>query len=311
MISFIITFSILFVFLDSFDTHKNEKNFPWENLDPKKKIFILGSSQVGQLDTDFIDEYVSKSSRGRYIVYNLATFSDDPTRRLGQLEGIISAKPVLVVYGIGFRDFGTQRSTVNQQHPLPDTQKFFHNLLTLENFVHYDFSSFENPKLTTLTMFRNSFGVVKECAMCNEPNTPFYSHDIKHLEIIKSQYELKKDVENGGYLLINKISPPEENQNVFALKKMIVDLQKNNIKVVFFITPHSRAYLDAMHDSEKQALNSILENISKESNVKIYSLEDKYADLNIWSIADHVAFTKDSIIYSEDVAKIILNELEP
>lgn len=310
LISFLIAFAVLLVVLNSFDPHKNEKKFSWDNLSPKKKIFILGSSQVGQLNTNFIDQYITKYD-SIYVVYNLATFSDDPTRRLSQLEGIISTKPVLVVYGIGFRDFGTYVSNTNQQYALPNTQQFFHNVITPKNLIQYDFSSFENPKLTTLTMFRNSFGLVKECEACNEPKTPFYSHDIKHLKIIKTQHELKKEVENGGSPLVNEIPPPPENQNLIALKKIIAALQKNNIKVILFTTPHNSAYLDAMRDSEKQAYSSILKNISKEYDVKIYSLEDKYADLNIWSATDHVSYTKDALIYSDDVAKIILTEFSP
>ena len=208
LISFSIAFAVLLVVLNSFDPHKNEKKFSWENLSTKKKIFILGSSQVGQLNTNFIDEQITKYD-STYVVYNLATFSDDPTRRLGQLEGIISTKPVLVVYGIGFRDFGTYVSNTNQQYALPNIQQFFHDVITPRNLFQYDFSSFENPKLTTLTMFRNSFGFVKECEACNEPNTPFYSHDIKHLEIIKTQHELEKEVEDRGYPLVNEIPPPQ------------------------------------------------------------------------------------------------------
>ena len=307
LISFLIAFAVLLVVLNSFDTHKNEKKFSWDNLSTKKKIFILGSSQVGQLNTNFIDEQITKYD-STYVVYNLATFSDDPTRRLGQLEGIISAKPVLVVYGIGFRDFGTYVSNTNQQYTLPNTQQFFHYIITPRNLIQYDFSSFENPKLTTLTMFRNSFGLVKECEACNEPNTPFYSHDIKHLKIIKNQHELEKEVKDNGSTLVNYIHSPE-NQNLIALKKILVSLQKNNIKVILFTTPHNRAYLDAIHDSEKQAYSLILENISKEYNVKIYSLEDNYADLNIWSSTDHVSYTKEAVIYSDDISKIIIDEL--
>ncbi len=49
-------------------------------------------------------------------------------------------------------------------------------------------------------------------------------------------------------------------------------------------------------------------NLSKKYNLEVYSLENKYNKLNIWSSANHVAHNPNSMIYSEDIANMILKE---
>jgi len=302
LFSFSIAFTILFLVLDSVESTKLDMSC-LKDSDLKKKIFILGSSQVGNIDAVFIDSYISKSStEGEYIVYNLAVVADDPTRRTRQLEQIISAKPVLVTYGLGYSDFEGQTYPI---HPLFDTKQFSHDLTNIffKNFVSYDFAKFENPKFTLFMLFKNFFGEAE--IFCNESNSPFYTPRPNHTIINKDVLK-----EESRSIVENKINPSEDDR-VRALKKIIAGLQKNNIKVILFITPFSAAYLDTIPDSEKKIFHSIMKNISKEFNVKIYFLEEKYLDLNVWSDPTHIAFNKDSIIYSDDVAKIIFSEISP
>lgn len=92
---------------------------------------------------------------------------------------------------------------------------------------------------------------------------------------------------------------------------MINNLKMNGINVVLFTTPLHKIYLDELPNSEKQTFDEILERIKKGTNVKIYDLTDKYSDLPIWTNISHVAYNKNATIYSEDIAKIILGEIEP
>ena len=48
-----------------------------------------------------------------------------------------------------------------------------------------------------------------------------------------------------------------------------------------------------------------ISDIPKEFNVEIYDLSDDYADLNIWMDHNHVAYNKKSMIFSDDIYKII------
>ena len=42
--------------------------------------------------------------------------------------------------------------------------------------------------------------------------------------------------------------------------------------------------------------------------IEIYSLEEKYSELEIWNDLDHIALTHNKI-FGDDVTKIILNEI--
>ncbi len=107
----------------------------------------------------------------------------------------------------------------------------------------------------------------------------------------------------------NKISDYDKNVNVIALKEIITKLQQNGIKIIIFTTPQSKYYLNAMPSSGKTAFDTIIQNLEKDYKIKIYSLQDKYKDLNIWYDPQHVAIFNNTQIYSEDVAKVILGEI--
>jgi len=94
-----------------------------------------------------------------------------------------------------------------------------------------------------------------------------------------------------------------------AFKKQNFKLQENKIHVIIFTTPYSIVYLDKIPEHEKVNFNLLLENLKNSTGVRIYDLQSKYQDLPIWADVDHVAYHKISQIYSQDVAKIILNEL--
>ena len=60
----------------------------------------------------------------------------------------------------------------------------------------------------------------------------------------------------------------------------------------------------------KQKLKHILDEISSEFDIPIYNFTNNYASLDIWADPSHVAFNKNSIIYSDDIAKMILKEID-
>ncbi len=52
----------------------------------------------------------------------------------------------------------------------------------------------------------------------------------------------------------------------------------------------------------------MLDNKSNEFDIPIYSLHEKYVDLEIWRETLHVAIHPDAQIYTDDILKIILKE---
>jgi len=80
--------------------------------------------------------------------------------------------------------------------------------------------------------------------------------------------------------------------------------------VILFSVPYPSVYLEKISESDIEIFTSRLEKISKENNLEVYHLYDKYAELNIWWDGTHVSMANTTSTYSLDVAKIILQEIE-
>ena len=150
--AFIITFLSFFIFYDIFNESAkafSEHQFFTQEFNTKiKKIFIFGSSHVGQLNTPYINEIISGPYED-YIVYNTASAADDPRERLENLHLLISLKPEIVFYGISYRDFHT---------PLLEDEFSFDIKQLSKEIISDDNPILKiNPKFTTLQLIRNSF----------------------------------------------------------------------------------------------------------------------------------------------------------
>lgn len=325
--AFIIAFSILTLSLFSYqykfqdgnwkfrgdDIYRLEKNFYSQHVNTdEKKIFLLGSSQIMELNTTYIEEYLSTIGQD-YKVYNLAIAGDNPKERLRTLDMIISDKPKIVVYGISDRDFQTINpvSTTRFTKPtsiLPDIHDIFDELFfSLEMHSKYDLDFMKSPKLENLKSIRESTRNPVSYERFVPYPMPFFNIT-KPQEFITSNLDLKKT--NQWINSYNPTSPPDRNKNVIALNEIIDKLHENDIKVIVFTTPQQKYRLDDMPNYVKESFNSVLKYISNKSNMTIYSLYNRYADLNIWYDYEHIAVNKNSTIYSEDAAKIILKEIQ-
>ena len=61
---------------------------------------------------------------------------------------------------------------------------------------------------------------------------------------------------------------------------------------------------------DQKAFNVIIEDLTKSTNTKINFLHSKYNNTQIWHAHDHLVVNKNSTFYSEDIARIILSELD-
>lgn len=305
--AFIITFSSLVIFSYLFpDTIEfKEREFYSQHFDPNtNKIFLIGSSHVGVLNTTLINEYVSKNHQD-YYVYNLAYYGDSPTERLKTMKEIISLKPKIIFYGISYINIG---SSTNYQI-LPDPQKLFLRLILSNNLG--DDIILQNPKLATqimihdLTKHKDFFSAENAVFIQNTPFFPYLPSD----RIVSTYEELKAESDILDAPTVN-IDPTPNSQNVWALQEIINELHKNNIKVVLFATPHHKIYNDAIPEVQKENFGLLLQRL-RDEGLKCYDLTERYENLLIFHDTNHVAFNKNSAIYSEDVAKIISSEIEP
>ena len=98
-------------------------------------------------------------------------------------------------------------------------------------------------------------------------------------------------------------------EQVGYLKEIIKLLQNNDAKVIIFILPQQKYFFDLVPEDDKAIFYAGVEEIKSELNVKIYDLSDDYAALNIWMDHNHVAYNKKSMIFTDDIYKIIIKEM--
>ncbi len=298
------------------ESYNMQKQFYTQQFDPsEKKIFLFDSSHIYGLNPKYIDKIISNNNYQNYHVYNLGLGSDTPTNRLKTIEMAISAKPEIVVYGIAPRDF---QNPATENNPslntptklLPSPKQFVDDFFNIiENSPEYNLNFLKNPQLTTLQSINRILPNSNEIHLFSPyPDTPFLRIE-KENTIIHDNYELEKF--QSYTAPFTEINEPEKNTELKALKDIINKLQENHIKVIIFTTPQHKFYLESLPNSYKESFNSILKNLSSTEHLQIYSLQYKYKDLKIWNDITHVAANENSTIFSQDIAKIILNETRP
>ena len=305
IISFFFTFTLLFsTNASSLDPTPSLFNYEFftQEFDPDKKIiFLLGSSNVGQLNVTKINEMIS-SQHNDYEIFNLAYNADTPKIRFKSVEEIISLKPKYVLYGVSFIDF---------KHPIEKENIFdikfsFAQLLpnnTIEKF---------NPKFNTVEKIKETFistGLFPPPRkIFSIPNTPFFEYNEDSTKIM-TEDELKRELPLSG-VYASEINLTDDHQEVQYFEKIISEFQKNNIKVVVFTTPVPNLYYNALSDSVKDDFNKLLEKVSNDYDVEIYNFSNEFGDMDIYWDLIHVSYNEKSLVYSESVAKIILKEIE-
>jgi len=310
-LSFVVSFSIFFVLIQIF--HEEQKNALIE--DEKKyyssiqkienKIFLVGGSQISALNPFFIEDFLSKNNQ-EFEVFNLSKMANRPQREIQNIDLLISSEPEIVVYGISARDFSEIQSVnspqIKTQQPLPDPSILFKNWLKNQNTEIPILQPGFSPKLISLKEIRgitiNSQDYVK---------APFFRFDYNRDFNVMEDDELKS-------LAISETKPveikhPSENVELSALKEILNKLDKNNIKVILFTTPQHKYFYDQISQSEKSSFKKILIDITENSHLKIYSLTEKYSDLEIWRNPTHIVVSDSASIFSDDIANIILEEL--
>lgn len=300
-IAFFIVFLSFIPFYQTFRVHnvweiQNNPFFSQIAKSSQNKIFILGGSAVGQLNTTDVNDIVSKNLEN-YEVFNLAYNGDLPNLRLQSLDSTINAKPTIVFYGISYwsiSDYAEQGNTLS---------------FLGKNFENIDLNSI-NPKATTLNAIRIAFG--DDTGFFPEDkiklkNTPFFFFAQDQM-IIADEEKLKKlDVDR----TMNKVHQnPDTSIQLQAFKKTIEKLQKNNIKVVVFAVPLHKNYLQVVPESDKEKFKNTLDEISQDYDVRIYDFTNRYSQLDIWKDPYHVALNPKSNIFSHDIAQMILSEIE-
>lgn len=294
LFSFIVVFTSLFIFLSTDNRSINSiDHFDSGPLDfdpSSKKVFLFGSSQIIRLNATLINEKV-KMIDDTYTVYNLAEKGANPTDILPFIEEFILEKPAIIFYGFSYRDFNVEKTESNI---LPDPSQEFTKII--EN-VDPKLNTI-NPKSATLKTIRDSF-----------QNEVVFPDDTDEIITILNDTQLRQQVYLSEAPKLH-IPPSDVNKRVKDVEKIISKVQDNNIKLILFLAPLNEHYLEVIPESEKNSFNMIVQELSEKYNVKIYDYSDRYVGLPIWADLVHVAYNKNAMIYSSDVAEIIISELD-
>lgn len=303
LIAFIFSFSLLLLlnsmFFDS-EISINENQFWEEKFDEKEKIFLLGSSHIGQLNATHIEEEIKLVSDVE--VFNLAYASDNPSKRIETIDKIIRLKPSMIVYGITYLELNSE-----EKDSFPTLETLYDNYI-VTNFPQLEI---KNPKWTTLKVSRillEFIGVdIQTREILKIKNTPFYNYQ-KQQTIIVKNFDLNESKE---FPKIDLYIPIGENtQKIKDLKIIIKKFKENNIEIVIIITPIFKTFLDSLDSNSKKYFHEKLKNISNEFKVDVIDFSERYNNYEIWMDASHIALNEKSEIFSEDIAEIIKKRLK-
>ncbi len=326
----IISFAMLFVYLDLYSSG-NTANVNNENvssdISDEKRVLLIGSSYVERLNATYIKQYLSENGLQQFQVYNIAkNGAGNPSEQSAFLEQMVSAHPTVVVYGLGFRELGylpytdsvpkcasgdveygndqTSFSTpaiqdvvAYVQKMLPEQTSYFSNIADPKHVTvdllksHFE----ENPNSSGADNY-TSTGILGENFV--EKRDPQFIN-IKNLD------EVNKPLD-----YVVRVCPEDMNNELTKLSEMVSVFKKNNVKVILFVPPFTSSYLNAVGTVGTTQFLSALENFSNTNELQLYDLHDKYINLNIWADPQHVAQNPHVVVYSDDIAQIIMKELK-
>lgn len=266
-------------------------------------VFLIGSSHLGFVNVTSINQLVSsniKDSSDPVTVYNLAAFGDRPAIRLNSIDEIISTSPKIIFYEVSYRDFEFTYEYSKNIIPLDFKEIFSSHLYQfLFNVVPV------NPQELLFSILRpiqNSlFPSLDEPIITND-KTPFFHYtDFQ----IKSQDELKSEISP----VTDWENPNIAKENFDALKQIIERSDKKGVKVVIFTSPLHEYYLEKLSEKQKKDFADVLKELEDDYKLKIYDFENKYAGLDVWRNISHISPNNTVTVYNEDIAKMIIAEL--
>jgi len=295
----------------------------------EKKLFLVGSSHIAQINEVFIQNFIF-DSKSNYKIYNLGYGEDKPAKRLAYINDIISAKPEIVVYGISFRDFAnfTAQAAIlrgfvdpdsQNEHILPEPEIFYKNIeRSIGSFLNLDYENLKSPQQISRSIIHKSISSLKVYettvygATLTKPFWPSFDNlgTILNDEQLRDLYARQCEENHRGCSLSYEPINPEKNENFSALKEIIKKLKENDIQVIVYSSPFGKNYLDSMRESDKQIFATFLSIISNEFDIPVYQLHDKYTKEQIWYDNSHLAQGNSEILPNVDIGQIILDELK-
>lgn len=274
-----------------------------KQIQEKPYIFIFGASYAYPINSTHVSNYLEKNNL-HYDIYNLADMSDTPTHRIKNLEHIVSLKPKVVLYCVSITDFAKSleqtdlRNQVSKDElQILDPKKEIVNIISnlTDNNLFGSFPT--SPKERTILSLKYA---IRGPEFVHNPFINFKTIPITDEKTFASSYEFKF----GG------VDTSPNNKQRVALGEIISELKKNNIRVILFTSPHHKVFLDSVGKTELITFESLMKDMADQNDVDVYFLHDKYQNMNIWRDPHHIAVNSGSIIYSDDIANMLVKEIE-
>lgn len=337
---------LLFGYLEYFDSNLNKNKISiqgyFDGVDfSKKKIFVLGSSSTDVLNFTRLDEYLLEHNMGNYETFNLAENGDRPTKRIKEIDEIISAKPDLVFYGLGMREFGFDLYSHGSSNcpPLRSDALFS---------VNQKIQEFENKENTTKMQNVSSKKVFEPISELRQKisDSGFFKTGFDFVEpkfatvsILKLAFDQHEEDKTNQDILINKnytflkkqggVYSITSNDRLQAsidglvlgyceqihkeeignLEQILTKLKEHDIQIILFVAPYSGPYVNAISNMGIRHYYDALQEVSQKFDVDIYSFLTKYSDQEIFYDNTHVAANPQSIVFTNDFAKLLLDEI--
>ena len=291
---------------------KIENEFFLQDFGDKNKIFIVGSSHIRPLDPQYIEKELSEKNLD-FQVFNLSIMGDTPLKRIKSIEKIASTKPELVLYGVGFRDFSKIENlkpdaldffpTKSSDKILPDIREILMDEFQLEDYYSKKFGMLKSPKYYSFSLIQNlgqNNKNVKEVSNREfSYHLPFNNHASSKTTIPIS--ELENRVNSDSWTNFD-----ENNVNFKKLIEIAKILQKENIPLVIFSTPHSKPFLEIIPKDDLRSFQQKFNNLVHDFNIPTHHFYDSYQDLDIWADPTHVISDEKGTIYNQDIIKLIM-----
>jgi len=305
LFSFSIIYLTNFWYLSNYDPVKkkiNDMNYGIEN--NKKQIFIVGNSRIGVVNFEFLNNTLHQTSN-QFNIQVVPMTGAVLEHQLMFLKKIVSMNPDLVLIGVDIEDlqqkekqgFLIEQNIPTNQKKLLDPKKFFNNNNLLEIFS-FDSYYLKNPKLTTLMIIDLFFQKNDKTEETTWDRTKILNHT-QMLAIANSNEHRFK----GSFRIT-------DNPSILALEKIIDVLSENEIKTVIVFMPRPQEFIDTIPKRDLENYLLFIDKIKTTTPAHVYSLFDDYSNLEIFLDPSHVASTPEGLIYSIDVAEIILKEIE-
>lgn len=307
LITFFVALSSL-IFLTNFETRGSSldisrKNDFFSNAFSKNSIFILGSSQIAPLNATSINKILNKESIQNYEVYNLAYGGNSPYRENFDDE-LIEIHPLLVIYGISYRDFEFSEKNDFNSSIFPHLQDIIgYQLLKIGNN-----NIPLNPQFLVRSLLRDlSFSDLESTHNTHYVNnTPFFLY--KKNPVLKTSDEITKNLSNSSRNFLADVSHPFNKHSERFLELFIEQMQNNSINIVLISTPLLGVeYLDVQ---TKNDYDEFLKKLETKYQIKVFRFDTIYNDLDIWQDASHISYHPSVSQFNLDVSKIIQDEVK-